>query len=144
MTTAREKNIELMDQIQRRGVYMSEADARTLRRAQLTLRRWAEEECGLDNGYSQYNIERDEVTGKPFRIFHPYAVRHYWGDGTERKNYSFGIPDRQAGALRRVAEICERYGLHYYHHGDPRGCSLYIDTQPIPDNNYTSAIACII
>ena len=47
------------------------------------------------------------------------------------------------GALRRVADVCERLGLHFYHQGDPRGCSLYVDNEPIPDNNYTRAIACI-
>ena len=129
MATAQEKNIELMDQIQRRGVYLSEADARTLRRAQLTLRHWAEEEC---NGTIQRpwdgTVDGDSRPSRPT-----------WHEGLFSR-----IPDRQAGAVRRVAEICERYGLHYYHHGDPRGCSLYIDTQPIHDNNYTSAIACII
>jgi len=30
--------------------------------------------------------------------------------------------------------------LHVYYQTDPRGASLYIDRQPIPENNYTQAI----
>jgi hypothetical protein len=129
MATARVYDIVLKLQAERHGVFLSEADARTLRRAQLTLRRWAEEEC---NGTIQRPWD-----GTVYGDSRPY--RTTWHEGIFSR-----IPDRKAGALRRVAAICERYGLHYYHQGDPRGCSLYIDSQPIPDDNYTSAIACIV
>ena len=71
--------------------------------------------------------------GTPYRVVFPHTAN------ARRRTR---IPDRERGALRRVAEICERLGLHYYHQGDPRGCALYVDTAPIPSNDYTRAIAC--
>ncbi len=52
------------------------------------------------------------------------------------------IPDREAGALRRVAAICEANGLHYFHQTDPRGCTLYVSNEPLTDTNYTNGVAC--
>ena len=37
------------------------------------------------------------------------------------------LPDREAGAKRRLVKIMARYpGFQAYIQGDPRGCSLYI------------------
>ena len=70
---------------------------------------------------------------------------HRWSEGEFRLSFDDAQTLHRArrGALRRVADVCERLGLHFYHQGDPRGCSLYVDNEPIPDNNYTRAIACI-
>lgn len=104
--------------------------ARTLRRAQLTLHRWAEEEC---NGTIQREGELGD--GKPFRV---------WGQNLAGKLHTHPVPDREAGALRRVAEVCKAAGLHYYHQTDPRGCALYVSTEPLTSNNYsTKGIACL-
>lgn len=124
--TARDKDSALAGRLSRRtGRLVTLSDARTLRRAELTLHRWAEEEC---NG----TIQRDEVTGTP------YWYRH---DGTRG-----GIaPDREAGALRRVRDVCERLGLTYYHQTDPRGCALYVATPDagMTDSNYSGVgVAC--
>lgn len=101
--------------------------ARTLRRAQMTLHRWAEEEC---NG----TIERDEFSGIPQRR----PANDY------QRLAGWPIPDREAGALRRVAEVCKAAGLHYYHQTDPRGCALYVSAEPLTDQNYsTRGIACL-
>jgi hypothetical protein len=52
------------------------------------------------------------------------------------------IPDREKGALQRIAEICKRNGLHFYHQGDPRGCALYIAKEPLSDVYYHNGVAC--
>lgn len=89
----------------------------TLWRAQLTLLRWAEGECGTGNDWASWHIERDEKTGTPYRVTIP-------NKGTERRER---IPDREKGALRRVKAIVEAVpGLTFYHQTDPRGCSLYV------------------
>ena len=104
--------------------------ARTLRRAQLTLHRWAEEMC---NGTIQRAGE--QCDGQPFR--------HY-GTGTKGPFLTVKCPDREAGALRRVAEVCKAAGLHYYHQTDPRGCALYVSAEPLTDQNYSSrGVACL-
>ena len=117
---------------QRTGVSLDFSDANTLRRAQITLQRWAEQECGDANEYASWGIERDESTSIP------YMCRY----GNNGKDNRWRVPDREAGALRRVAEVCKRNGLHFYHQTDPRGCSLYVDREPLPENNYTRGIAC--
>jgi hypothetical protein len=130
-TLARYQTDELARAAHARSISLSYDDANTLRRAALTLQRWAEGECGSSGKFADWAIQRDD-DGKPWRYIYPHRG----------PNVRYSIPDRERGALRRVAAICERLGLHYYHQGDPRGCSLYIDAEPIPDNNYTRAIAC--
>ena len=34
--------------------------------------------------------------------------------------------DREKGALTRVQTIAGKYGLGFYHQGDPRGCAVYL------------------
>jgi hypothetical protein len=85
-------------------------DAVALRRISLALRRWYEHEC---NGAIQRDGDRGD--GVPYW--------HSTHDG--RKLYR--APDRERGALRRMADIMARYpGLTAYVQGDPRGCALYI------------------
>lgn len=101
-------------------------EAASLRRIEMTLARWAERECG--DG-SDWVIERDETTGKPFNTYH--------GEGKARR---YPIADREAGALRRLRYIvaarnarayvngrCEN-PIAAYHQGDCRGCMLYLVT----------------
>lgn len=93
-------------------------ETETLRRAQLTLHRWAEREC---NG----EIQRDETTGK----VHPYNRN---GD---RMKYT--VPDREKGAWKRVLTTVEARNqralnldgydqMLAYHQTDPRGCALWL------------------
>lgn len=100
-------------------------ESSSLIRAERTLGRWAEAECNGD-------IQRDENTGIPWRYF---GAEHQLRAAT---------PDREAGALRRVAAICERAGAHFYHQGDPRGCALYVAREPLTDANYSVAVAVCI
>lgn len=85
-------------------------DAFALRRIAMQLHRWHELECGVDNG----GVEREEATGKT-----------YWYNAmTGRRSPT---PDRETGALKRLADIMKRYpNLRAYVQGDPRGASVYI------------------
>ena len=85
-------------------------DAAALRRISMTLHSWFERECGTGTGC----IERDETTGRP-----------YWLNS--RSMTRWPISDMEAGAMRRLNKIMQRYpDLSYYVQGDPRGCALYI------------------
>jgi hypothetical protein len=89
-------------------------DAEALRRISMTLHNWHEMECGDAYGRA---LERDETSDKPF-------VTYDGGNGRRRR---YAIPDREKGALKRLAEIMARYPtLSSYVQGDPRGASLYI------------------
>lgn len=131
--TARSETYELMHHVQSRcGISLSFDDANTLRRAQITLHRWAELECGDGNDYASWAIERDEQTAVPYMVTYPHA-----GESRRRR-----IADREKGALARIAEVCKRNGLSFYHQGDPRGCALYVSREPIRDHDYTRGVAC--
>lgn len=108
-----------------------ESDALALRLASIRLSRWAEQECGDGNDYCSWSIERDEQTGKPFRVVHPHT-------GPSRR---YPIRDMERGALKRVDAICKRLGLHYYHQTDPRGAALYLAREPLTDSAYTRGVA---
>jgi hypothetical protein len=83
------------------------------------LHRWHEAECGDSNDYGSWTIERNEITNKPFMVFHTYRPA---GIVTR-----YATPDRETGALKRLAAIMSRYpSLHSYVQGDPRGCALYV------------------
>ena len=133
MTLATLQNCDLRHRIeQRTGIDIGTEDAAALRRAEKTLHRWDELECGNGNDYASWCIERDETTGKPYMYTSPHT-------GEPRRE---PIPDREAGALRRVAAVCKRHGLYFYHQGDPRGCALYVSDKPINGGNYTNGTAC--
>ena len=100
----------LLNTVKAHGLTMAELD--TLLRCERALSRWAERECG--DG-SDWAIERDEVTGRPFNVYH--------GEGDSRR---YPIADREAGALKRAQKIAEAHGLKVFHQGDCRGCMLYL------------------
>lgn len=95
---------------------IARTDAKALRRASMTLHRWAEAECGDGNDWASWAIERDENTGKAYRVIYPH-------NGDTRR---IRIPDRQTGARKRASSILARYGFAPYFQTDPRGCALYI------------------
>ena len=103
----------------------------------MTLHRWHEMECGDGNGY----IERDEKTGKP-RYFN---ARANYLAANDPRAWS-AIPDREKGALKRLATIMKRYpDFVEYVQTDPRGASLYIckrSETPRPiEQHYSRGIA---
>lgn len=86
-------------------------------RIERVLTRWSEMECGAGNDYASWSIERDETTGKPYLVTYPHTGK------STRRSY----PDKEAGALKRLAAIMANYPLlQAYHQSDPRGCALYI------------------
>lgn len=131
--SARSETFALMRALEHRGIVADFDQVNTLRRAQLTLHRWAELECGDGNDFASWSIERDDDHA-------PYLCRYPHADGM--KPTRTRIPDREAGALRRVQAVCNAIGAYYYHQGDPRGCALYVSKEPITDNDYTRGVAC--
>ena len=101
----------------------------TLYKAQCTLRRWHEQECGNSNDYASWHIERDESTDCTYRV----VTRYSDGNRTRQR-----IPDLEKGAIKRVRAICEKNGLHYYVQSDPRGCALYIAHKPMTYSDYST------
>ncbi len=99
---------EMLSRLERAGI--SYHDALALRRISMTLHRWHEMECGVDNGC----IERDETTNKA-----------YWLNSNTMRRYP--IADRETGALRRLKALAAKYpDFTAYVQGDPRGASLYM------------------
>lgn len=126
--TKAQRRQDMFSRLMSLGLTYQEADK--LRLIELTLQRWSERECGTDNGC----IERDETTNKP-----------YWLNSTTMRRWP--IPDRETGALKRLAGIMANHPtLTYYHQTDPRGCALYIlkrsDVQDAAiDSVYTRGVA---
>lgn len=97
---------------------ISEDDAWSLRRIAMTLHRWHEMECGDSNDFASTCLERCETTGKPYMVFRPHS---------NNKVSRYLVPDREAGAQKRLAKIMLRYAfLAPYIQGDPRGAALFI------------------
>ena len=97
---------------------ISYEDAIRLRKDSLILHRWHELECGDGNDYASWSVERDEATGKPYRVVYPHNAA---------KSYRERIADRETAALKRIKAVMSRYpGYSAYVQGDPRGCALYI------------------
>lgn len=122
------KNLVVQKRLSTRGIVVDLETAAALRRIERTLQRWAEMECGDGNDYASWCISRDETTGLPYMETHPHV-------GPVRK---VRIPDREAGALERLAELCRGHGMHYFHQTDPRGCALYLANEPLNDTTYSS------
>lgn len=135
---------KMLDRLQALG--LSSADAYSLRRISMTLHRWHELECGDSNDYYSFCLVRGNLTsvrvksGQGLNVRQdsfehddsgkPYLERHEnrptRADGNCRAYWS-PIPDREAGAKRRLAKILKSYpGLQAYIQTDPRGAALYI------------------
>jgi len=102
-------------------------DALALRRVAMTLHRWHELECGDGNDYASWAVARGRKVNGSFEYDEagaPFIEKHIHA---ENKARSYPIPDRERGALKRLAAIMARYpSLATYVQGDPRGASLYI------------------
>lgn len=129
--TAFEKNAAVCMNLNRRGIPATLAQASILRRAERTLHRWSEQECGDGNAYASWAIERDETTGKPYRVTYPHTGA----------TYRTRIADAEKGALKRVGKVCTALGAHFYYQTDPRGCALYVSMEPLTANAYTNGVA---
>ena len=124
----------LRDRLAHAGIAASLEDARILRRAELTLHRWYEGECGNSDDHCSWSIEVDDDTGKAYRVTYPHT-------GKSRRER---IPNREAGARKRIAELCKRLNLHYYVQTDPRGAALYVSREPFADFDYSRGVCCSV
>lgn len=121
-----------------RSLGFTQAEAESLRRISMTLRRWHEMECGTGNGQVSHSVEREneDGTGRPF-------MRTQYPTPTGYVDRRHPIPDRETGAKKRLAAILgQRNGrpaivagrlnaapagkLSAYIQTDPRGAALYI------------------
>ena len=114
-----------------RALGFTSAEAESLRRISMTLRRWHEAECNGD-------IQRGEDG-----VARGYRVNARFLDPNDPR-YWYSVPDRETGAKKRLAAIIkarnerERWenncpspsdvigNLSAYIQGDPRGAALYI------------------
>jgi len=147
MTTAKEKDLALQQAAQQHSVNISLADARILRRAELTLNRWDTRRCGWSTsgpyGASYVLVRDEDGDNKPYLEIHPNV-----GLKTRRERVS----DLERGAIKRIEAVCKKYPapngspLKYYHQKDPRGASLYIEAPHynIDPSNYTGAVSCAV
>ncbi len=94
-------------------------EAAILRKASVRLQRWHERECGIEGGC----IERDTTTNRP--MWHNSRTGHLWP-----------IPDRDAGARRRIAQVLtarngrdgDAWPIRAYIQTDPRGAAVWLLT----------------
>jgi hypothetical protein len=134
MKTAEQKNAALVVASEKNGIHgLTMRDAKTLRDAEKTLRRWHELECGTGNQWNTFLIERDEESGAPYLRTISTNGRHE----TRR-----AVIDKEKHATNRVQKIAQKVGFHFYVQGDPRGCALYISSEPISARDYCRALAC--
>ena len=94
-----------------RGMWgMDPSDYRRLAVIEHQLHHWYEQECNGD-------IERDEETGKVFRVF-----GHNTPDQEIRR---LPTRDMETGAINRAKAIANKNGGWIYINTDPRGCAVH-------------------
>ena len=124
------KNLHLVTCLARKGIEATIEQANILRRAELTLSRWGERECG--DGGGRY-VFRDDETGKTFEEW----------EGIGGKRVQRSCPDLETGALKRVADVCRELGAFFYHQTDPRGVTVYVGKVKLDCQNYDrDGVAC--
>ena len=103
-------------------------DATALRRISMTLHRWHEMECGIDGGCIERGIKSKDTLAPRGYVFNcDENGKPYWANHSGTHATYHPIPDREAGALKRLASIMSRYPtLSSYVQTDPRGAALYI------------------
>lgn len=107
MATIKER-FQVISNLEKLGFNYLEAN--DIRRIAMTLSRCDEAECNGDT-------ERDETTGKMYRVY----------QATSGPNKRYPCADRERGAERRLAAILANFpDLRSYRQCDPRGASLYI------------------
>jgi len=117
-TTKRQRTALFFEMMGRVGFTRGETE--TLLKAERALHSWAELECGTGDDRHTVSVERDEITGKPFRRVQ-FRRAGQWAENR------YPVRDMEAAALRRVAAVAAAHpDLSFYHQGDPRGCALYV------------------
>lgn len=117
--TAYDKDIAIQRSLASRfDVYFHIDDVNKIRRAALTLHSWNVQECGDYNDYCSWSIERDE-NDIPYRV--TYFHHDPGGHGKAKR-----VADREKGAIARINETLDKYGLRWYYQTDPRGCPVHV------------------
>lgn len=91
--------------------------------------------------YKEKTIEALDMSSEIFDMFKLYG---------EKLNKIYtdlcngDITDKQAEELekpiyRTLKSTCQLLGYYIYYQTDPRGATIYLDTKPISENNYTIA-----
>lgn len=135
MSTARLKTEALLGRLERAGMHATFAQAETLRRAEHTLRRWYDLECGGGNEWATWVIERNDNGDGP-----PYMVTHPHGGKPHRQR----IPDRENGAKRRVERVARELGVHVRYQTDPRGAALYVSREEFDEAGNVRGVCCAV
>ena len=92
----------------------TDKEVEAMRRVSHTLTRWCEAEC---NG----EIERMTGSNKPEHVHESRGLGGQW------IRYHYPIPDRENGAIKRMARILANHsGWAWYYQTDPRGCAVYL------------------
>lgn len=139
MNTKTRNMIALFDRLRDLGFTLEEAAA--LRRIEMTLHRWAEQECGDSNDYCSWAIERDTdskaiCTQCKHKWYGETAETHNCpkcGDCAPIRHKATGkpyrcvyphsasckprrtpIPDRETGALRRLEKIVRQRNARFF------------------------------
>lgn len=108
---------------------------RILRRAERTLHRWHELECGTDAGHIEEAVGPD---GNTYHLFRP-AGRMTSTGWVQPKGWP--MRNTYGPAIKRVEAVCLTTNLHYYVQTDPRGCALYVSNKPLTAENYSRGVA---
>ena len=117
--TKRQRTAHFFGAMSRLGFSVEETEQ--LLKAERTLHRWHELECGSGDDRVSISVERDEETGKPFRRVQFMSAGGKWIDRKEP------CRDMEKAARKRIdAVMAGKTGLFAYVQGDPRGCALYI------------------
>jgi len=69
------------------------------------------------------------------------GFQDYQGNWDE--DASIKADKREEKLTKEAHKIAKELKAYVYIQGDPRGATIYIDSKPIPDNNYTQAI-CLV
>src|SRR5882724_5215666 len=86
-------------------------DAESLRRISMTLRRWHELECGIDGGCIERGalVRRKIATPMGPAITETFESNEngapYWANHNGDRTTYHKMPDRETGALKRLAKI---------------------------------------
>lgn len=105
----------LYSALERAGFDADETDR--LLKIEHTLHRWSEEECNGTIERDPDDVSPKHPDGQPYRSFAAWGGKHN----------AYKVADREAGALRRLAQLMEGHPEYVaYHQGDPRGCALYL------------------
>ena len=90
------------------------------------------------NQYRERSCERLGITKNDFNWLRRKGeeLRRLYEDSCN----GYGDDHEEDSLERRIEDKASKLKLELYFQRDPRGATLYLDTKPIPRNNYTVAV----